>query len=97
MVFLALTCVITSFNLIPMSAILKKKFTRIGNSWGVIISSELLKISGIDPKKEFEMKVEKGKIVLFPHERTTSLDEKVTRSMTKFIKKYRSDLKKLAS
>ena len=76
---------------------LKKNFTHIGNSWGAIIPAEVFKLSGIDPRKGFEMKVEKGKIILFPQERVVSLDQKVTQAMTRFIKKYRSDLKKLAS
>ncbi len=76
-----------------MTATLKKKFTRIGNSWGIIIPSELLKLTGINPKDEFEMEIKKDHIVIKP---INLKDHKVMKTFLSVLEDYNQTLKKLA-
>lgn len=76
---------------------LVKKMTKIGNSWGVILPADILQVVGIEPAGECEIEVDAESVVLRPHRKTGSADARVTAAMARFIKKYRSDLKKLAS
>ena len=76
---------------------LVKKLTKIGNSWGVILPTEVLKIVGIEPEGECEIEVDREGVVLRPHLKTAEKDAKVASATARFIKKYRADLKKLAS
>jgi len=45
---------------------MKKKFSKFGSSYGVIISKELIRILGFDVNKEFEMTTKDGKIIIEP-------------------------------
>ena len=74
-----------------------KKLTRIGNSYGVILPTEILKVAGMEPEGEYEIQVKEGEVSIHPHRKEDDLDKRVMESMTKFMKKYRADLKKLAS
>jgi antitoxin component of MazEF toxin-antitoxin module len=74
--------------------VLVKKLTKIGNSWGAILPSDILKMAGI--KREYEIHLEKRGVLLSPHFPITKKDQKVMETMAKFIKKYHTDLKKLA-
>ncbi len=76
---------------------LVKKLTKIGNSYGVILPAEILKIAGIEPEDECELEVEKDGVLLRPYRKGRSHDQKVMKAMARFMKKYRDDLKKLAS
>jgi putative addiction module antidote len=75
---------------------LVKKLTKIGNSWGVILPAEVLKISGLEPTGECEIEVDRKGVLLRPHLKENKKDKKVIEAMSRFIKKYRNDLKKLA-
>ncbi len=77
---------------------LVKKVTKIGNSWGVIFSSEMMNLSGIKPGSECEVEVAPYEIRLRLSQTGDNLkDHRVASAMSHFIKKYRQDLKKLAS
>ena len=75
---------------------LVKKLTKIGNSWGVILPADVLKVAQMDPTTECEIRVEKEGILLKPHFKKDREDQRVMKAMARFIKKYRNDLKKLA-
>ena len=74
-----------------------KKLTKIGNSYGVILPQEVLRIVGIDPKKGCHISIEKERVTIEPAQKTKSLDDNVAESMIRFMKRYRSDLQKLSS
>lgn len=76
---------------------LVKKLTKIGNSWGVILPADVLQIVGIEPAGECEVEVDAEGVLLRPHRKAGSADARVSAAMARFLKKYRSDLKKLAS
>ena len=72
---------------------LKKKLTKIGNSYGVILSKELLDQAGIGEKDELEMEVREGELVL----RVANLkDYKVMKSFLSVVRDYDPLLKRLA-
>lgn len=74
-----------------------KKLTKIGNSYGVILPSDVLKMAGIEPLGECEIEVDKEGVLLRPHFKGSKKDERVMKAMARFMSKYRSDLKKLAT
>lgn len=74
-----------------------KKLTKIGNSYGVILPKGVLTVVGINPKRGCRVSVEKNKITIEPETKSQTLDDEVAGSMVRFMKKYRSDLTKLAS
>jgi antitoxin component of MazEF toxin-antitoxin module len=76
--------------------VLVKKLTRIGNSWGVILPTEVLKVTGFDPHGACDIEVKKDFVLLRPHNKKNKQDEKVMTAMARFIRKYRDDLKRLA-
>ncbi len=75
---------------------LVKKLTKIGNSYGVILSTDILKLAGMAPDGEFEIDADEKGIVLRPHFSKTPTDKKVSQAVERFIKKYRKDLQNLA-
>ena len=71
---------------------LVKKLIRIGNSLGVILPSEILKIAGLDGDSEIEIAAEEGRVLL----RTTRLkDHKIMKTFMSVVKDYDETLKKL--
>ncbi|MBI2083069.1 MAG: AbrB/MazE/SpoVT family DNA-binding domain-containing protein [Deltaproteobacteria bacterium] len=74
-----------------------RKLTKIGNSYGLILPKEVLRLSGIDPKAGCRVAVEKERIIIEPAKHEKNTDNEVARAMVRFIKKYRADLAKLAS
>lgn len=74
-----------------------KKLTRIGNSYGVILPRDILRVVGIDPRKGYRLSIEKERLSIEPAGKAKNRDEEVAEAMLRFMKKYRSDLKKLAS
>ena len=77
---------------------LTKKLTRIGNSWGVILSSEMMSLSEIKPGVEFQVEVLPHEIRLKPCQTGDDLkDRRIAKATERFIKKYREDLKRLAT
>ncbi len=72
---------------------LVKKVTKIGNSYGVILPSDIMELLGIKPEDELEMSVEKGGILIHPSRKENNL---VMQAFTKFIDQYDETLKKLA-
>ncbi len=75
---------------------LRKKLTKIGNSYGVILSKEILDTVGIEPSRGCVISLEKYRLTIEPVRRKKNFDEEVSASMIRFMKKYRSDLEKLA-
>ena len=78
---------------------LSKKLSKIGNSWGAILSSEVMKISGIHPEEHYEIETLPHEIRLKFNSRTGDdvKDRRVANAVSRFVKKYREDLKKLAT
>lgn len=77
---------------------LVKKLTKIGNSWGVILSSEIMDISEIKPGVELQIEVLPQEIRIKPCITGDDLkDRRVAKATERFIKKYRDDLKRLAT
>ncbi|MBL7686275.1 MAG: hypothetical protein JNK65_09630 [Deltaproteobacteria bacterium] len=76
--------------------VLVKKFTKIGNSWGVILPSEAFQALDLSPESECEIEIKKNVVQLRPHKKVSSKDEKVMKAMARFLKKYRDDLQRLA-
>ena len=74
-----------------------KKLTKIGNSYGVILPSEVLKLAGMEFDSELDVTVEKEGVLIRPRKFQDKRDKRVMEAMARFIKKYRHDLKKLAS
>ena len=71
----------------------KKKLTKIGNSYGVILSKEILEQVGINEKGELEMEVRGNELVLRP---TNLKDHKVMKAFLSVVKRYDPLLKRLA-
>ena len=77
---------------------LVKKLTKIGNSWGVILSSEIMDISEIKPGVDLQIEVLPQEIRIKPCITGDDLkDRRVAKATERFIKKYRDDLKRLAT
>jgi antitoxin component of MazEF toxin-antitoxin module len=90
-----LTDVITLlYSFLAMALI--KKLTKIGNSWGVILSIDLMKLAGFEPDDEYEIEVEEGAILLRPHRtKEEKKDKRIMETMERLVRKYRGDLEKL--
>lgn len=73
-----------------------KKLTKVGNSWGIILSSDLLKMIGLTPSSECELDIQDHELRVRPHLKPSKKNEKVAQAMNRFMNKYRLDLKKLA-
>jgi len=75
---------------------LVKKLTKIGNSWGVILSADLLKVAGLQPGGEYELSVIGDTILIQSPEKKNADDAKVIENFLMVLKKYDKSLKKLA-
>ena len=75
---------------------LTKKICKIGNSYGVILPNEFMKIAGIKPGSECEIETQGDSIVLRAHFKENEKDQAVAKATSRFIRKYRQDLQKLA-
>lgn len=75
---------------------LTKKITKIGNSYGIILPNEFMKNIGLKPNGECEIETEGDCILLRPHLKKSKKDQAVAEATSRFIRKYRQDLQKLA-
>lgn len=81
-----------------------KKLTKIGNSWGVLLPLEVMKMAGIETNSELELQVAEEGLLLSPvnadSREVTNLedpmDQEVAKATAGFIRRYREDLQKLA-
>lgn len=74
-----------------------KKLTKIGNSYGIILPKQTLHLLGINPEKGCRISILKHRLTVEPVRSQKGLDEEVTQSMIRFMKRYRADLAKLGS
>lgn len=72
---------------------LVKKITKIGNSYGLILPSDVMELVGIKPESEVEISVEKEGLFIHP---TLKEDRLVIENFATFVKRYGDTLKKLA-
>ena len=72
---------------------LVKNIIKIGNSYGLILPSDVMELVGIKPESEVEIKVEKDGLFIHP---TLREDRMVMENFVKFAGKYDDTLKKLA-
>lgn len=72
---------------------LVKKFTKIGNSWGLILPSEIMQVSGVTPDSEVEISVKGNQIILKP---TRIKDHQVMKTFMGVLEDYNETFKKLA-
>lgn len=75
---------------------LTKKISRIGNSYGVILPNEFMKVAGLEPGGECEIETQGESIILRAHFKENKKDQTVAKATSRFIRKYRQDLQKLA-
>jgi antitoxin component of MazEF toxin-antitoxin module len=87
-----LTDVITLLYHIFIMALVKK-FTKIGNSTGIILPADILKVAGMNEDSEVEVEVKGHQIVLSP---ANLKDHKVMKTFLKVIQDYGETFKKLA-
>ncbi len=73
--------------------VVTKKITKIGNSYGVILSSDILEGLGVAPDGELQLTLEHGRLQI---ESAEARQNKVLKAAAKYINKYRADFKKLA-
>lgn len=72
---------------------LMKKISKIGNSYGVIIPSDVMALVGLKPDAEVEITVEKGGLLIHP---TRQEDQLVMETFRQFADQYDETLRKLA-
>lgn len=72
---------------------LAKKITKIGNSYGVILPSDIMELVGITPESEIEITVDKGGLIIHP---TRKEDKIISDSFNKFVNQFSDTLQKLA-
>ncbi len=70
-----------------------KKITKIGNSYGIILPSDVMNLVNATPDSEVEIRVDGGKIILHP---ILENEKCVMESFAKFVGLYPDTLKKLA-
>lgn len=70
-----------------------KKLTKIGNSFGIILSSDIMSLANIQPESEVEIEIENGKLIIHP---VLQEDQKVKAAFAKFVSNYSDVLQKLA-
>ncbi len=70
-----------------------KKLTRIGNSLGIILPTEILQAMGINEKSQVEISVKEEKLILKP---VNLQDHKVMKTFLKVLEDYDDTFKKLA-
>ncbi len=72
---------------------LVKKLTKIGNSMGIILPSEILATTGINSKSKIEMEIRGNEIILRPIDLK---NHKVMKTFLSVVKDYDKTLRKLA-
>lgn len=72
---------------------LVKKLSKIGNSYGVILPSDILDIAGLSKDSEVEISVKERQIIIRP---TRLKDHKVLKTFMKVIEDYEDTFEKLA-
>lgn len=72
---------------------LTKKLTKIGNSYGIVISKEIMNLINLKPDSEVEISVEKGGLFIHPVQKE---DQLVSEAFSKFVQQYDDTLKKLS-
>ncbi|MBI3540672.1 MAG: AbrB/MazE/SpoVT family DNA-binding domain-containing protein [Deltaproteobacteria bacterium] len=72
---------------------LVKKLTKIGNSLGIILPTEILRVAGMDTDSEVEISVKDNEVLLRP---TKLKDHKVMKTFMGVVKDYDQTLRKLA-
>lgn len=72
---------------------LAKKITKIGNSYGLIIPSDIMDLVGITPDSEVEITIDRGALLIHP---TNKEDKLITEAFTKFVEQFGETLQKLA-
>jgi antitoxin component of MazEF toxin-antitoxin module len=73
--------------------ITEKHLTKIGNSLGIIISSDMLQESGIQETDKVQVKVIAGKIEIEPVKKREDI---IVTAAAKYLQKYRADFKKMS-
>lgn len=73
---------------------LTKKLTKIGNSKGVILSNEILKMADMEDQEEVEIVTKPHEIIIKP---THMKDHKVRKAFMKVLEDFDETFKKLAS
>ena len=73
---------------------LVKKITKIGNSYGVILPSDVMSLVGLSPDDEVEITVEKGGVLL---QHTRKQNHLIMDAFRQFVDEYDDTLKKLAN
>ena len=72
---------------------LVKKITKIGNSYGLILPSDIMELIGLKPDSEIEITVEKGGLLIHP---TREEDHLIMEAFGQFVSEYDETLRKLA-
>jgi antitoxin component of MazEF toxin-antitoxin module len=72
---------------------LVKKLTKIGNSTGIILPSDILKVAGLSDDAEVQISVKENQIILEP---ANLKDRKVMKTFLSVIEDFDATLKKLA-
>jgi len=72
---------------------LVKKFSKVGNSVGMIFPSEFLNAAGLNLESEMEISFKENKIILEP---TNMKDHKILKTFMGVLKDYDETFKKLA-
>jgi len=70
-----------------------KKLSKIGNSYGIILPTELLEVTGLSKDSEIEISVKENKIILTP---TNLKDHKVMKTFMTVLRDFDDTFKKLA-
>jgi antitoxin component of MazEF toxin-antitoxin module len=73
--------------------VLVKKLTKIGNSYGVILPTEIMKVSGVTPHSQLEISVKDNQIVLKP---TDLKDHRLMKAFMGVLEDFDKTFKKLA-
>lgn len=82
---------------------MEKKFTKVGNSWAIIIEKPLMRILGIDENTTLDLSTN-GRMLMFEPRLTTpdlkidrvSENEKVQKAYEKVLRRYDAALRRLA-
>lgn len=70
-----------------------KKLTKIGNSFGLILSNDIMSLANIHPESEVEIEIENGRLIIHP---IVKEDEKIKNAFSKFVTNYSDVLQKLS-
>lgn len=72
---------------------LVKKLSKIGNSYGVILPSDILEVAGLSKDSNIEISVKARQIIIKP---TRLKDHKVLKTFMKVVEDYQETFQKLA-